>query len=131
MGSFLITLIAGVVAGALTARQVVRHELQDLRDQLNRRGEEPNAPPAPPSENIRTKPSTVKPAESALAVPVPEVSDEITPEILTVLTAAVAAFLGKKARIRKARIVPVASGNAWAQQGRVFVQASHNLPHRG
>ena len=44
-----------------------------------------------------------------------------------VLTAAVAAFLGKRARIRGARLVRTAPSSAWAQQGRVFVQASHNL----
>jgi hypothetical protein len=44
----------------------------------------------------------------------------------------VAAFLGKKARVRSARLIrPVVSTSAWAQQGRVFVQASHNLPYRG
>jgi hypothetical protein len=40
----------------------------------------------------------------------------------------VAAFLGKKARIRRARLVsPMTHSSAWAQQGRVYVQASHNL----
>lgn len=49
-----------------------------------------------------------------------------------VLSAAVAAFLGKRARIRSARLVGPDRSSAWAQQGRVFVQASHNLqvPHR-
>jgi methylmalonyl-CoA carboxyltransferase large subunit len=49
------------------------------------------------------------------------------PEIVMVLTAAVAAFLGKRARIRGTRLVRTAPSSAWAQQGRVFVQASHNL----
>jgi methylmalonyl-CoA carboxyltransferase 12S subunit len=57
----------------------------------------------------------------------PEAVAEMPPEIVMVLTAAVAAFLGKRARIRGARLVRTAPSSAWAQQGRVFVQASHNL----
>jgi methylmalonyl-CoA carboxyltransferase large subunit len=59
--------------------------------------------------------------------PEPEAVEEVSPEIIMVLTAAVAAFLGKRARVRGARLVRTAPSNAWAQQGRVFVQASHNL----
>ncbi len=57
----------------------------------------------------------------------PVVEEGISPEILMVLSAAVAAFLGKRARIRRASIMPAPGASAWAQQGRVFVQASHNL----
>jgi methylmalonyl-CoA carboxyltransferase large subunit len=130
MGSFLITLIAGVVAGALTARQVARREVEALREQLARRGGEP-APLAPAAipQKYETKPIAPKTAEPTTSAPAPEVSEGITPEILMVLSAAVAAFLGKKARIRRARVAPAASGSAWAQQGRVFIQASHILPH--
>jgi methylmalonyl-CoA carboxyltransferase large subunit len=41
-----------------------------------------------------------------------------------VLGAAVAAFLGKKAHIRRIQLI---GSNAWAQQGRVTIQASHAL----
>lgn len=97
MGSFLLTLITGVAAGAWAARAVARREVEALRAELR--------PPKP--------------------VPVPVV-EEITPETLMVITAAVAAFLGKKAKIKKVTRATVSS-SAWAQQGRVFVQASHNL----
>jgi methylmalonyl-CoA carboxyltransferase 12S subunit len=55
---------------------------------------------------------------------------EITPETLVVLAAAVTAFLGKKVRIRSAKMLqsPYEIVNPWAQQGRAIVQASHNLP---
>ena len=43
------------------------------------------------------------------------------------IAAAVSAFLGKRARVRHARLVQPTDTSAWAQQGRVFVQASHNL----
>jgi len=45
-----------------------------------------------------------------------------------ILAAAVTAFLGKKVRIRSAKMLYAhESFNAWSQQGRVVVQASHNL----
>ena len=47
-----------------------------------------------------------------------------------VIAAAVAAFVGKSARVRSARYLQEGQ-SPWAQQGRVFVQASHNLAHRG
>ena len=50
-----------------------------------------------------------------------------------VIAAAVTAFLGKKVRIRSAKMLqsPYEIVNPWSQQGRVFVQASHNLRSRG
>jgi methylmalonyl-CoA carboxyltransferase 12S subunit len=57
-------------------------------------------------------------------------AQEITPDTLVVLAAAVTAFLGKKVRIRSAKMLqsPYEIVNPWAQQGRAIVQASHNLP---
>jgi methylmalonyl-CoA carboxyltransferase large subunit len=54
---------------------------------------------------------------------------DVTPEIMPVLEAAVTAFLGKKVRILSARLLetPPEATSAWSQQGRVFVQSSHNL----
>ena len=111
MGAFLFTLIGGAIGGALASRYVIRREVEALRAALA-------PPPSPPPK-----------PEPVAAAPQPEISAEITPEILMVLSAAVAAFFGKKARIKRARVAagPVAHGSAWAQQGRVFVQASHNL----
>ncbi|MGA2889426.1 MAG: hypothetical protein ABSE51_15365 [Terracidiphilus sp.] len=73
-------------------------------------------------------------AETAVAMEsVYRESGEVTPEILVVLVAAVTAFLGKKVRIRSAKMLqpPHEVANPWSQQGRVFVQASHNLRLRG
>lgn len=55
-------------------------------------------------------------------------ADEFSEELLLVLSAAVAAYLGKRPHIRAIRLH---GSSAWAQQGRVFVQASHqlNVPH--
>jgi hypothetical protein len=55
----------------------------------------------------------------------------VSPEIMAVISAAVTHFLGLRARIRRARVVQTPTGvSPWAQQGRVFIQASHNLAHR-
>ncbi len=53
---------------------------------------------------------------------------EIPAEILIVIGAAVTSFLGKKVRIRSAKMLqsPYEIVNPWAQQGRVIVQASHS-----
>ena len=66
-------------------------------------------------------------AEAAAAEPVKE-ADEFSEELMLVLSAAVAAYLGKRPHIRAVRLH---GSSAWAQQGRVFVQASHqlNVPH--
>jgi hypothetical protein len=80
---------------------------------------------------------TVVPA-STVVVPPPAAAvesvagapqEEITPELLVVMAAAVTVFLGKTVRIRSAKRLqsPYEIVNPWAQQGRVFVQASHNL----
>ncbi len=53
----------------------------------------------------------------------------VTPDVLLIIAAAVSAFLGKKIRIRSARMLqtPYEIVNPWSQQGRVSVQASHSL----
>lgn len=51
----------------------------------------------------------------------------VTPELLLVMSASIAAYLGKTVRIRKARFVDPMQVNAWGQSSRVVLQASHNL----
>jgi methylmalonyl-CoA carboxyltransferase 12S subunit len=63
------------------------------------------------------------PGRTAVAAPVP-VAEGLSEELVLVIGAAVAAFLGKKAPIRQIRLLGTA---AWAQQGRVTIQASHAL----
>ncbi len=92
------------------------------------------------------KATAIRPATVAAAPPVAKVEapaaaakaavdrkqEEISPEIMVVIAAAVTAFLGKKVRIRSAKTLqsPYEIVNPWSQQGRVFVQASHNLRSR-
>lgn len=51
---------------------------------------------------------------------------DVSDELALVIAAAVAAYLGKRPRIKHIRLLGSA---AWAQQGRVFIQASHGLVH--
>jgi hypothetical protein len=61
------------------------------------------------------------------APPLPETDAEIAPERMAVIAAVVTAFLGRNVRIHQARLVNPEVVSPWAQQGRVFVQASHAL----
>lgn len=54
---------------------------------------------------------------------VQEKAEEITPDIVLAISAAVAAFLGHKAKIKH---IHYRQGQAWAQQGRVAIQGRHS-----
>jgi hypothetical protein len=61
-------------------------------------------------------------------------SEAVSPEELVMMAAAVTSYLGVQVRIRSARRVdgPAATGgSAWAQHGRVFVQAAAHAMRRG
>jgi hypothetical protein len=57
----------------------------------------------------------------------PAAEEHVSAETLAMIAVAVTAYLGKKVKIRSARLMPTA--NQWVQTGRAIVQASHNL-HR-
>ena len=74
-----------------------------------------------------------RPAAAPVSAPVsPVPAIEVGPEIIAILAASVTAFLGKKVRIRSAKMLqtPYEIVNPWAQRGRVFIHASRNLPRR-
>jgi methylmalonyl-CoA carboxyltransferase large subunit len=52
---------------------------------------------------------------------------EITPELLMIMSAAIAAYLGKNVRIRRARFISDQGPSSWSQQGRVSIQSSHTF----
>ncbi|MFZ5927412.1 MAG: hypothetical protein ACOYX1_08175 [Acidobacteriota bacterium] len=54
----------------------------------------------------------------------PQVEEPLPEETLAAISAAIAAYLGKRPRIRAIRLV---SSPTWAQQGRVSIQASHRI----
>jgi methylmalonyl-CoA carboxyltransferase 12S subunit len=61
---------------------------------------------------------------AAKPAPVVATKQEIAPEIVLAISAAVAAFLGKRATIRQ---IHLSGSSAWAAQGRATVQASHAI----
>jgi methylmalonyl-CoA carboxyltransferase large subunit len=69
------------------------------------------------------KPAVAQPAAVPEAVASAAPSG-ITEEELVAISAAIGAYLGVRAHIRQIRLV---GSNAWAQQGRVSIQASHSL----
>lgn len=56
--------------------------------------------------------------------PQPERAEELSPDVLLAISAAVAAYLGERAHIRAVRLI---SHPRWSQEGRVSIQASHYL----
>ena len=93
----------------------LRAEIRALSDRLARlEAREAEAPPA-------------QVVSAAVPEPPPEpVAETIPEEILLVISAAVAAFLGERAHVKQVRLI---RSPAWAQQGRVTIQASHQLQH--
>ena len=67
----------------------------------------------------------IAPAVAAPAAATPAAKG-VSDEVLLVISAAIAAYLGKKPRIRQIRLVTSAQ---WTNQGRVNVQASHAFGH--
>jgi methylmalonyl-CoA carboxyltransferase large subunit len=64
------------------------------------------------------------PVEATPAPAPPQIEEEISPEILMAISAAVAAYLGERPHIRAIRLVGT---SRWSQEGRVSIQASHRL----
>lgn len=140
---FRLWLLGGAVVGGwfaahLSQQRMVRREMAELRQEIRRQSwrldELEKALPATAEEPaaIMTAMPQQKSGSQPLSPPSPAVraGEEIAPETLAVIAAAVTAFLGKKVRIHQARLVNPEVVSPWAQQGRVYVQASHNLGRR-
>lgn len=84
--------------------------LESLRADVARLGERVTT-----LEAAQARPATASTAPAAVP---------LSDETLMIISAAIAAFLGKKAHIRQIRLL---GSDAWAQQGRVAIQASHAL----
>jgi len=52
---------------------------------------------------------------------------EITEELLAIMSAAIAAYLGKNVRICRARFISNQGPSTWSQMGRVSIQSSHTF----
>src|SRR5262249_48407958 len=105
-----------------------------IRDELRRLGERVAALEAlgggqKSSEVIGGQKSEVRSQQRPLTSDLrPLTSEEgLSEELVLVISAAIAAFLGKKPHIRQIRLLGT---TAWSQQGRVTIQASHALSAR-
>ena len=99
----------GALAGALKALEARVAEL---------------SPPPAAAPAVKTKVST------AVVKPIADRKDEeVTSETLVMIAAAVTAYLGKKVRVRSAKLLLPSdqAANPWVQRGRALVQGSHNL----
>ena len=56
----------------------------------------------------------------------PHVPTALPPDVVLAISAAVAAYLGKRAKVRQ---IHLSGGAGWAQEGRAAVMASHHLQH--
>lgn len=118
--SMVFFLLAGLVAIAwavvfINTRRRIQAEIDQLRSMIY--------------EHLQRERETPKPLPAArpLAPPAPPAPEELSQETLAIIAAAVAAYLGKAVRVRGARRLPQEEVSTWAQQGRVYIQASHNL----
>jgi methylmalonyl-CoA carboxyltransferase 12S subunit len=91
----------------------IRAQLADLTDRVVK------LEGKTPAVEVRGKARSRTEVES----PMPQ-AEPISEEILLAISAAVAAYLGEGMHIRQIRLI---SSPAWAQQGRVWIQASHSL----
>ena len=116
-----------------TSERQIRQLTSAVRGLEARLAELAKAPaPAPPAPQAMPVAAPVALPVTAPAAKEKEKEEEITPELLVLMASAVTVFLGKTVRIRSAKRLqsPYEIVNPWSQQGRVFVQASHNLRSR-
>lgn len=110
--------------------EILRRAIGALEAQIAELSKDAVTPVAPAIAASAVKTELPSRIHQGTVIPFPSVStDSVPPEIVVVIAAAVTAFLGKKVRIRSAKRLqsPYEIVNPWAQQGRVIVQASHNL----
>lgn len=134
------TLIAGAGCVAIYAglervmRRAVGERQRDMERQLHAMSTTVKALQARVAELSKLQAARVQGGDVVAVSAAAEAADEpktapVKPEIVAALTAAATAFLGKKARVRSAQLLPATQENAgaWAQQGRMIVQTSHNM----
>lgn len=134
----LVLLIAGLMIGYVVLRRQMRNEIANLKQLIDdRMAAKPGEPiimvPKPEAVASRAEPKLApkEPLPAPKPEPVVAKDEPITPEVLAIIGAAIAQFIGAGARIRSTRLLSVPEGmNPWAQQGRVIIQASHNLGMR-
>ncbi len=116
--------IAGWAAVYIALQRMLKRECAELRREFQRQ--------TGSLSNVKTLERTTG-AGSAGASTQASAAEEITPETLRTITETVSALLGRKVRIRSVKVLPTPDPtiSSWAQQGRVVIQASHNIAQRG
>jgi hypothetical protein len=110
---------AGSLLGYLASQRRTERALRDLRAEL--RAELANAI------------ARVERAAEALEFPgEADLSNEVSEDIVLLITSAVTAYLGKNVRVRSVRKLQPSFEKVapWAQQGRAYLQGSHNIAQR-
>jgi hypothetical protein len=130
--------VAGWVSLFIVSRRSIQSECAALRVEFERRIGAVSAEVRvlQPSADAQNDSSSAKALAhvTALAAANPvQQADEITPETVAMITKTITALLGKKIRVLSVKLLqmPNVTPESWAQQGRVVVQASHNLVQRG
>lgn len=118
--------VAGGAAVYIGSRRALQRTCAELRLELQRQIDALSA-------NVRALERTAGGETAATPAQTTAAIEEITPEILRRITETVSGLLGRKVRIRSVKILqtPEPTASSWAQQGRVVVQASHNVAPRG
>jgi methylmalonyl-CoA carboxyltransferase 12S subunit len=134
MTTVLLMLLSGA-AGFWAAARNLRHAVDERFAELQRAS--PNgASPNGAAQNGAAKTGAAKNGASAPAplpvkkpaAPVETIEEPaVTPEVVMLISAAIAAYLGKHARVKSIRRIGPQGFNPWSQQGRVTIQASHNV----
>lgn len=107
---------------ALEALQAEVRHLAARLSKLESNGLNTAEAPAPPIAGNHAQ-SPV----AAQATTIEQPQEALTEELMLVLSAAVATFLGERAHVRQIRLL---GSERWSMQGRVSIQASHYL-HNG
>ena len=136
-----LTALVGVACAALYAglaramRRAAAEKQREIDRQLSAMAATVKALQARVAElgKLQSQQSEGAAASTKVEVVAPQKQESPEAETVAVLTAAATTFLGKKAQIRSAQILPAeqSSSGTWAQQGRAFVQTSHNPRSRG
>jgi methylmalonyl-CoA carboxyltransferase 12S subunit len=112
-------------ADLTTVLDQLRSEIRELSERLSRIESAAAQPAAAPPAPAPARPQPEAPPPQPAAAPEqPQADEPISEEIMLVISAAVAAFLGERAHVRQIRLI---RSPIWSQQGRVSIQASHRL----
>jgi hypothetical protein len=130
--------VAGWVLLLIVSRSAIQSECAALRVEFERRISALSAQvkalqPAAEAHNASPSANALAHVTALAAANPVQQTDEVTPETVAMITKTITALLGKKIRVLSVKLLqmPNVTPESWAQQGRVVVQASHNLVQRG